>query len=101
MLQWLVLDEHDQEPALLVEWRHTPDGWRALGLVLDAEARRWCRERSGRSAAQLTLSLTQGQVTRPGHRRRVNHFLAFEADLACRIGWGAVREARSAQPPDA
>ena len=47
-----------------------------------------CRERSGRSAAQPALALIPGQVTRPGHRRLVNHVLASEVDLACRIGWG-------------
>ena len=40
---WVTADEHGRVPALLLEWRDTPDGWqgRIVRPVLDMEGGRW------------------------------------------------------------
>ena len=40
---WVTADERGRVPALLLEWRQTPDGWqgRVVRPVLDAEDERW------------------------------------------------------------
>ena len=51
---WVTADEHGRVPALLLEWRETPDGWqgRVVRPVLDMEdgsgglARNGCPQRT-------------------------------------------------------
>ena len=40
---WVTADEHGRVPALLLEWRDTPDGWqgRVVRPVLDMEDGKW------------------------------------------------------------
>ena len=40
---WVTADEHGRVPALLLEWRETPDGWqgRVVRPVLDMEDGKW------------------------------------------------------------
>jgi hypothetical protein len=39
----VIADEHGRVPALLLEWRKTPEGWqgRVVRPVLDMEDRKW------------------------------------------------------------
>lgn len=40
---WVTADEHGRLPALLLEWRETPEGWRARVVRpwLDMEDEKW------------------------------------------------------------
>jgi hypothetical protein len=40
---WVTADEHGELPALLLEWRETPDGWgaRVVRPWLDTEDEKW------------------------------------------------------------
>jgi len=49
---WVTADEHGRVPALLLEWRHTREGWqgRVVRPVLDMEDEKW-RPREARLPA--------------------------------------------------
>ena len=55
---WVTADEHGRVPALLLEWRQTPDSWqgRVARPVLDMEDGRWRPREEWLPAENISLT---------------------------------------------